>query len=89
MIEARAKKLSFDQENMWVHLIDGRTLGVPLNFFPRLSQASPVQREDYELSGGGQGLHWEALDKDINVEHLLRGYGDTTISRPTSNTKFG
>ena len=89
MIEARVKKLSFDQENMWVHLIDGRTLGVPLNFFPRLSQASPVQREDYELSGGGQGLHWEALDEDINGEHLLRGYGDTTISRPASNTEFG
>lgn len=89
MIEARAKRLSFDQDNMWVHLADGRTLGVPLNFFPRLSQATSVQREDYVLSGGGQGLHWDALDEDISVEHLLMGHGDTTIRRPASKTKFG
>jgi hypothetical protein len=89
MIEAHAKRLSFDQDKMWVHLADGRTLGVPLNFFPRLSQATSVQREGYVLSGGGQGLHWEALDEDISVEHLLMGHGDTTIRRPPSKTKLG
>lgn len=83
MIEARAKKLSFDQANMWVHLADGRTLGVPLSFFPRLDQATPGQREDYVLSGNGQGLHWESLDEDISVEHLLMGHGDSTVRRKT------
>ena len=89
MIEARAKKLSFDQDNMWVHLVDGRTLGVPLSFFPRLHQANPMQREDYLLSGSGEGLHWDALDEDISVEHLLLGHRDSTVRRPASKIKSG
>ena len=89
MIEARAEKLSFDQDNMWVHLVDGRTLGVPLSFFPRLHQADPVQREDYVLSGSGEGLHWEVLDEDISVEHLLMGHRDSKVRRPASKIKSG
>ena len=89
MTEVRAKKLSFDQANMWVHLADGRTLGIPLSFFPRLNQATPVQRENYVLSGSGQGLHWEALDEDISVEHLLKGHRDSTVRRPSPKIKLG
>jgi len=81
MNEASASKLSFDDEMMWLHLADGRILGVPLNYFPRLHNATPEQRSNYIFSGGGQGLHWEALDEDISVEHLLMGHRDTTVKR--------
>lgn len=73
-----ATRLRFDDNTMWVELADGRQLGVPLTYFPRLLHATPEQREQYELSGGGTGLHWEALDEDISVERLLRGIGDQT-----------
>ena len=71
-----ASKVRFDDSQMWVELSDGRTLGVPLAWFPRLLRASPEQRDAYEISGGGQGLHWEALDEDISVAGLLAGRGD-------------
>ena len=73
-----ARNVRFDDSHMWVDLADGRTLGVPLAWFPRLLNASAEQRNAYELSGGGQGLHWEALDEDISVAGLLAGRGDAT-----------
>ncbi len=73
-----ATRLRFDEVNMWVELADGRQLGVPLAYFPRLLHATPEQREQYEMSGGGTGLHWDALDEDISVEGLLLGIGDRT-----------
>ena len=86
---ARADKLSFDDEKMWVHLVDGRVLGIPLSFYPRLHEASVAQRAAYSLSGDGQGLHWEALDEDISVEHLLMGHRDSTARRPTPQSSVG
>lgn len=74
-----AKNLQFDDDMMWVELIDGRKLGTPLVYFPRLLNASMPQRERYEISGGGIGLHWDELDEDINVEYLLMGIGDITV----------
>ena len=76
--KAAAKRVWFDADNMWVELVDGRQLGVPLAYFPRLLNASPQQRQQYEMSGGGTGLHWEALDEDISVDGLLLGIGDRT-----------
>ena len=67
-----ATRVHFDADAMWVELVDGRQLGVPLSYFPRFLHATPEQREDYEMSGGGTGLHWEALDEDISVEGLAR-----------------
>jgi len=61
---------------MWVELTDDRTLGVPLSWFPRLLEATPEQRNDYELSP--RGIHWDALDEDISVEGLIQGRGDIT-----------
>ena len=66
----------FDENTMWVDLSDGRTLGVPLAWFPRLLRATPAQRETVELSR--VGLHWEDLDEDISVAGLLAGRGDIT-----------
>ncbi|GAX61570.1 hypothetical protein SCALIN_C25_0017 [Candidatus Scalindua japonica] len=76
--EASAKKVWFDNENMWVSLIDGRQLSIPLVYFPRLLNATPEQRCKYEMSGGGTGLHWEEIDEDISVPGLLLGYKDLT-----------
>ena len=65
------KNVSFDEATMWVELSDGRTLGVPLAWFPRLMHASPEQLNGYELSS--RGIHWDALDEDISVAGLLAG----------------
>lgn len=78
-IEARAQKVWFDTENMWILFTDGRQLSVPLVYFPRLKQASPDQRKKYEISGGGTGLHWDELDEDISVPNLLIGYYDRRV----------
>lgn len=73
-----AKSLRFDENSMWVELADGRSLGVPLAWFPRLLAATVAQRNRYEISGGGAGLHWPDLDEDISVAGLLAGRGDQT-----------
>jgi hypothetical protein len=77
-MSALAKAVSFDKDLMWVDLADGRKLGVPLAYFPRLLLATPEQLSHYEISGGGTGLHWDELDEDISVEYLLLGVGDRT-----------
>ena len=75
-----AKAVSFDANTMWVDFADGRKLGVPLAYFPRLLNATPTQREHYEISGGGSRLHWDEINEDISVENLLLGIGDRTRS---------
>jgi hypothetical protein len=71
-----ATAVRFDEYTMWVDLSDGRTLGVPLAWFPRLLNATPAQRDQVELSRAG--LHWEEIDEDISVAGLLAGRGDMT-----------
>ncbi len=73
-----AKNVRFDADSMWVDFADGRTLGVPLAYFPRLLSATEKQRAKYIISGGGTGLHWEELDEDVCVKSLLLGVGDRT-----------
>ena len=77
-----ATDVRFDDDTMWVDLDDGRTLGVPLAWFPRLSSASADERTRYELSPGG--IHWDHLDEDISVAGLLAGRGDMTRKRPAA-----
>lgn len=76
--DAQARQVRFDDDAMWVDFADGRTLGVPLAYFPCLLNASPTERAKYVLSGGGTGLHWDDLDEDISVLALLLGVGDRT-----------
>jgi hypothetical protein len=66
--------VSFDDASLWAALSDGRTLGVPLEWFPRLLHAGPEARAAVTLSP--LGLHWGALDEDISVAGLLAGRGD-------------
>ena len=83
MIPAVARSVSFDSENLWLPLADGRQLAVPLAYFPRLLHASAEARLRFELSGGGTGIHWDDFDEDISVPGLLMGVGDRTrANRP-------
>jgi hypothetical protein len=67
-----AVDVSCTKDTLSVALSDGRTVTVPLVWFPRLLAASPRQRGRWELIGGGIGLHWEAIDEDISVASLLQ-----------------
>lgn len=71
-----ATAVRFDEHMMWVDLTDGRTLGVPLAWFPRLLQAGPDARRRVEISR--LGLHWEDLNEDISIAGLLAGRRDMT-----------
>jgi Protein of unknown function (DUF2442) len=79
-----AKTFRFDDSTLWVDLQDGRTIGVPIAWFPRLLNATPKQRAAGKISGSGQGLHWEPLDEDISVAGLLAGRGDMTVQHPAA-----
>ena len=72
----RAMSVDFDDDQMWVRLDDGRTLGIPLAWFPRLLRGSPEARRGVSISPSG--LHWETLDEDISIEGLIAGRGDMT-----------
>ena len=73
---ASPRSVSFDSHSMWVELDDGRTLGVPLAWFPRLLHASPAERDAVTLSAAG--LHWDKLNEDVSIAGLLAGRGDMT-----------
>lgn len=75
----RATQVRFDEAQMWVDLEDGRNLGVPLAWFPRLLHGTPELREKVTISA--VGLHWEELDEDISIAGLLGGRGDMTKRR--------
>jgi Protein of unknown function (DUF2442) len=75
-----ARAVRFDDSSLWVELSDGRTLGVPYAWFPRLLNATPKQREAVEI--GRFGLHWEDIDEDISIAGLLAGRRDQTVKPP-------
>ncbi|MGE3731347.1 MAG: DUF2442 domain-containing protein [Lysobacterales bacterium] len=78
----RAKSVHCDRDTLWVELSDGRTLGVPLAWFPRLLNGSPAQRKKVRISA--LGLHWDALDEDIAIAGLLAGHGDLGRDHPVA-----
>ena len=71
--EPLASEVFVSEDELTVHLVDGRKLSVPLVWFPRLLHGSREQRNRFELIGEGEGIHWEELDEDISVAGLLRG----------------
>jgi Protein of unknown function (DUF2442) len=73
-VTVAAETVRFDAERMRVGLSDGRVIGVPLAWFPRLERATPAEREGFEIRPFG--IRWEALDEDVSVEGLLAGRGD-------------
>jgi len=71
--EARASDVWFDDDMMHVRLLDGREISIPVEWFPRLRNASEKQRKKWRLIGKGVGIHWEDVDEDIAVAFLLMG----------------
>lgn len=69
----RVKNVRITEDLLSVDLLDGRTISVPLVWYPTLLHATPQQRDDWRISGGGFGIHWPALDEDLSTEGLLRG----------------
>ena len=68
-----AESVSFSEDALTVRLDDGRSLSVPLAWYPRLLHGTQAERINYELIGEGEGIHWPELDEDISVEGLLAG----------------
>ena len=71
--DAQAQSATVSEDALVAELADGRTITVPLAWFPRLAHGTPAERANRRLIGGGEGIHWPDLDEDISVESLLRG----------------
>ncbi|WP_048308838.1 DUF2442 domain-containing protein [Halomonas sp. PR-M31] len=71
--DLRVMSVNVDDDRLTVELMDGRTIGVPLAWYPRLANATPAQRSHWELAGAGYGIHWPDLDEDLSTEGLLQG----------------
>jgi hypothetical protein len=71
--DERVTEVTFDDGMLSVFLMDGRNIRVPLAWYPRLLHATPEHRNNWEVSGGGYGIHWPEIDEDLSTEGLLRG----------------
>jgi Protein of unknown function (DUF2442) len=71
--DERVKDVRFTEDSITVDLIDGRTITVPLVWYPRLLNATSQQRLHWKICGGGYGIHWEEIDEDLSTEGMLRG----------------
>ena len=80
--QARAQHVSLTDDALVVELVDGRTITVPLTWYPRLAHGTPAERANWRLIGEGEGIHWPDVDEDISVEGLLAGRrsGETQAS---------
>ena len=67
------KDVHFTEDNLSVDLMDGRTITVPIAWYPRLLHATQEQRQKWKICGGGYGIHWPDIDEDLSTEGLLRG----------------
>ena len=74
MNDLRIHHVTFSADSMSVSFSDERSVLVSLSYFPRLREAQPQQREQWQLIGRGLGVHWEALDEDLSVENILSAY---------------
>ena len=71
--DERVADVRCDDDSLIVDLMDGRTISVPLIWYPRLVKATPAERAVWEIAGGGYGIHWPEIDEDLSTEGLLRG----------------
>ncbi|MDI6687406.1 MAG: DUF2442 domain-containing protein [Desulfobacterales bacterium] len=71
--DERVKNVCLSDDTLGVDLMDGRTITVPLAWYPRLLNATSVQRNNWQICGAGYGIHWPEIDEDLNTEGLLRG----------------
>lgn len=80
--DIRVHQVLIHDDSFSVELMDGRTITVPLAWFPRLLSATSEQLQNWEICGGGYGIHWEDIDEDISTEGLLRGAAAPRHSSP-------
>ena len=80
MSELRIRHLTFIADAMCVAFSDDREVTVDVGNFPRLRNASPAQREQWQLIGRGLGVHWEELDEDLSVENILTAYSRAKVA---------
>lgn len=73
LFSASAENVRVTKNTLTVELSDGRTISVPLAWYPRLMHGTPHERKNWRLIGRGSGIHWEDLDEDISIESLLAG----------------
>jgi hypothetical protein len=71
--DIRVRDVSVTDDELSVALMDGRTITVPLAWYPRLANATPAQRGHWEMAGSGFGIHWPDIDEDLRTDELLRG----------------
>lgn len=71
--DERVRDVSFSEDSFTVELMDGRAITTPLAWFPRLLHATAEQRQNWQISGAGYGIHWPEMDEDLSTEGLLRG----------------
>ena len=71
--DERVAGVEVTEDTLSVSLMDGRTISVPLVWYPRLLRATPEQRQNWQVAGGGYGIHWPDVDEDLSTEGLLRG----------------
>jgi len=71
--DERVADVQFSDDELRVTLMDGRTICVPLAWYPRLFQATKKQQKNWQVSAGGYGIHWPDVDEDLSTEGLLRG----------------
>jgi hypothetical protein len=86
-IDERVEAVYFTRDSLVVDLMDGRSISVPLTWYPRLLEATPRQRSIWEICGGGYGIHWPDVDEDLNTEGLLRGACAPSSGLKKSTTK--
>ena len=79
--DERVADVEITKERLTVTLRDDRKISVPLAWYPRLLRATPKQRKNWQIAGGGYGLHWPDIDEDLNTEGLLRGAPSPEVTR--------
>jgi len=80
-----AQSVEVTEDTLIVDLQDGRTISVPLAWYPRLLHGSPAERANWRLIGQGEGIHWPDLDEDISIQHLLLGRPSQESQRSLSH----
>jgi hypothetical protein len=84
--DERVSQVKVSEKALAVTLKDGRTIAIPLTWYPKLLKASPKQRKNWRIAGGGYGIHWLEIDEDLSTEGLVRGApaprGDGMQMRP-------
>ncbi|MGA1369439.1 MAG: DUF2442 domain-containing protein [Blastocatellia bacterium] len=84
IVEPRVLRVQVTNDEIIAHLVDGRTISVPLVWSWRLAEATVEQRQNFEILGDGQGIHWPDVDEDISVEGMLSG---SPARRPNKSSK--